>query len=78
MFKIQGLDYQRVVKLRDLAVRTKERLSNAQSAEYHERVANISLFVYIGPPGLHQNSRQAPESSRHSVLARRRFAYIYI
>ena len=57
-----------------------------QSAEYDKRVANISLFVYIGSPGLHRNSRQAPRSSRqapgssrHSVLACRRLAiYIYI
>ena len=41
------------------------------------RVANISLFVYIGSPGLHRNSRQAPGSSRHSVLECRRLAYIY-
>ena len=49
----------------------------SQSAEYDKRVANISIFVYIGSPGLHQNSRQAPGSSRHSVLACRRLANIY-
>ena len=38
-----------------------------QSAEYDKRVANISLFVYIGWPGLHQNSRQAPGSSRQAA-----------
>ena len=34
-----------------------------QSAEYDKRVTNISLFIYIGSPGLYQNSRQAPGSS---------------
>ena len=54
-------------------------ITDPQSAEYDKRVANISLFVYIGSSGLHRNnrqapgsSRQAPGSSRHSVLA-----YIY-
>ena len=32
-----------------------------QSAEYDKRVANISLFVYIGLLGLHPNSGQVPE-----------------
>ena len=51
---------------------------NTQSAEYDKRVANISLFVYIGSPGLHRNSRQAPGSSRHSAITNRRLAYIII
>ena len=37
-----------------------------QSAEYDKRVANISLFIYIGSPGLHPNSRQAPVYCRQS------------
>ena len=49
-----------------------------QSAEYDKRVVNISLFVYIGSPGLHRNSRQAPGSSRHSAITNRRLACIII
>ena len=52
-------------------------ISQRQSAEYDKRVANTSLFIYIGSPGLHRNSYQAPGSSRHSALASHRFAYIY-
>ena len=43
------------------------------SAEYAKRVTNISLFIYIGSPGLHPNSRQAPGSSRQSLS----HTYIY-
>ena len=56
-----------------------------QSAEYDKRVANISVFVYIGSPGLHRNgrqapgsSRQSPGSSRHSAITNRCLAYIII
>ena len=58
-----------------------QRLPLGQSAEYDKRVANISLFVYMGSPGLHQNSRQVPGSSCHLALASHRLgglAYIYI
>ena len=52
--------------------------TKTQSAEYDKRVANISLFIYIGLPGLHRNSRQVPGSSRHSVITNRLLAYIII
>ena len=35
-------------------------LMTFQSAEYDERVANNSLFIYILSPGLHPNSHQSP------------------
>ena len=56
-------------------------LSTTQSAEYDKRVANISLFIYIGLPGLQPNSRQEPGSSRQYVymyVCVYIFAYIYI
>ena len=53
-----------------------------QSAEYDKRVANISLFVYIGLPGLHRNScqdlvarRQDLVTTQHSPVT---FSPIYI
>ena len=52
-------------------------MSPCQSAEYDKRVDNISLFIYIGSPGLHRNSHQVPGSSCHSALASHHFAYIY-
>ena len=63
-------------------------ICTSQSAEYDKRVTNIRFFVYIGSPGLHPNSCQAPGSScqllgssHHSAvleLASRHLAYIYI
>ena len=55
----------------------------SQSAEYDKRVANISLFIYIGSPWLHPNSRQAPGSSRQLPGSSRQspshiYIYIYI
>ena len=51
----------------------------AQSAEYVKRVANISLFIYIGSPGLHPNSRQAPVYCRQSPGSSHQMCtYIYI
>ena len=53
-------------------------MSGNQSAEYDKRVANISLFIYIGSQGLHPNSRQAPRSSHQSLSLTHTYIYIHI
>ena len=49
-----------------------------QSVEYDIRVANISLFVYIGSPGLHRNRRQDLVATRYSPVAVSPIYIIYI
>ena len=46
-----------------------------QSAEDDKRIANISLFIYIGLPGLHPNKHQDLVASCHLTYTH---TYIYI